>query len=108
MERGKTELLSITSIHPLQGIQDFPRFPRSASHVSHAMATKYQTRISGPLLDRIDIRIEAPRVDCEKVNVNHVGESSESTRARVQVARDVQRGYAGGGDTTMLLVAGLL
>jgi hypothetical protein len=32
------------------------------------MVTKYQKRISGPLLDRIDIHIEVPRVDYEKLS----------------------------------------
>ena len=49
--------------------------------------TKYQKRISGPLLDRIDIHIEAPRVDYEKLSGNKVSETSESIRARVQAAR---------------------
>jgi magnesium chelatase family protein len=52
--------------------------------------TKYQKRISGPLLDRIDIHIEVPRVDYEKLSGDRVGESSESIRARVQAARNIQ------------------
>jgi magnesium chelatase family protein len=56
-----------------------------------AVVTKYQKRISGPLLDRIDIHIEVPRVDYEKLSADRVGESSESIRARVQTARDIQR-----------------
>jgi magnesium chelatase family protein len=52
--------------------------------------TKYQKRISGPLLDRIDIHIEVPRVDYEKLSGDRVGESSECIRARVQAARDIQ------------------
>jgi len=55
-----------------------------------AMVTKHQKRISGPLLDRIDIHIEVPRVDYEKLSGNKVSESSESIRKRVQVARDIQ------------------
>jgi len=54
------------------------------------MVTKHQKRISGPLLDRIDIHIEVPRVDYEKLSGNKVSESSESIRKRVQVARDIQ------------------
>ena len=38
-----------------------------------ALVTKYQKRISGPLLGRIDIVIEVPRVDYEKLNVDRVG-----------------------------------
>jgi magnesium chelatase family protein len=54
------------------------------------MVTKYQKRISGPLLDRIDIHIEVPRVDYEKLSGDRVGESRETIRARVQAARDIQ------------------
>jgi magnesium chelatase family protein len=54
------------------------------------MVTKYQKRISGPLLDRIDIHIEVPRVDYEKLSGDRVGESSEAIRMRVQTARDIQ------------------
>ncbi len=54
------------------------------------MVTKYQKRISGPLLDRIDIHIEVPRVDYEKLSGDRVSESSESIRQRVQAARDIQ------------------
>ena len=57
---------------------------------AHALVTKYQKRISGPLLDRIDIHIEVPRVDYEKLSGDRVGESSESIRQRVQAARDIQ------------------
>jgi len=42
------------------------------------------------MLDRIDIHIEVPRVDYEKLSSNRVGESSEVIRARVQAARDIQ------------------
>ncbi len=52
--------------------------------------TKYQKRISGPLLDRIDIHIEVPRVDYEKLSADRLGESSEAIRTRVQAARDLQ------------------
>ena len=55
-----------------------------------AMVTKYQKRISGPLLDRIDIHIEVPRVDYEKLSGDRMGETSESIRKRVQAARNIQ------------------
>ena len=55
------------------------------------VVTKYQKRISGPLLDRIDIHIEVPRVDYEKLSGNKLSESSESIRQRVQAARESQR-----------------
>ena len=56
-----------------------------------ATVTKYQKRISGPLLDRIDIHIEVPHVDYEKLSGDRLGESSEAIRQRVQSARDIQR-----------------
>ena len=56
-----------------------------------AVVTKYQKRISGPLLDRIDIHIEVPRVDYEKLSGDRLGETSDAIRARVQAARDKQR-----------------
>lgn len=42
------------------------------------------------MLDRIDIHIEVPRVDYEKLSGDRLGESSESIRKRVQTARDIQ------------------
>ena len=55
-----------------------------------AVVTKYLKRISGPLLDRIDVHIEVPRVDYEKLSGDRIGESSNSIRARVQAARNIQ------------------
>src|SRR6185437_11207293 len=45
---------------------------------------RYQKRISGPLLDRIDIHIEVPRVEYEKLTDQREGERSADVRARVQ------------------------
>jgi len=56
-----------------------------------AAVTKYQKRISGPLLDRIDIHIEVPRVDYQKLSSDRLGESSDSIRQRVDAARKTQR-----------------
>ena len=53
--------------------------------------TRYQKRISGPMLDRIDIHIEVPHVDFEKLSDKRYGESSETIRARVEAARQKQR-----------------
>jgi magnesium chelatase family protein len=64
---------------------------QKACTCAQAIVTKYQKRISGPLLDRIDIHIEVPRVDYEKLSADRVGESSESIRQRVQAARNIQQ-----------------
>ncbi|MBN1180207.1 MAG: YifB family Mg chelatase-like AAA ATPase [Anaerolineae bacterium] len=53
--------------------------------------SRYQKRISGPLLDRFDIHVEVPRVDYEKLTDGRLGEPSEAIRARVEAAREVQR-----------------
>ncbi len=55
------------------------------------LVTKYQKRISGPLLDRIDIHIEVPRVDYEKLSGNKMSETSDAIRQRVQAARNIQQ-----------------
>ena len=55
------------------------------------MIKSYQKRISGPLLDRIDIHVEVPRVPFEKLSDKRTGESSEKVRERVEAASTVQR-----------------
>lgn len=51
---------------------------------------RYMNRISGPLLDRIDIQIEVVPVPFEKMSEQHPSESSESIRTRVVKARAIQ------------------
>jgi magnesium chelatase family protein len=58
---------------------------------SPSTVTKYQKRISGPLLDRFDIHIEVPRVDYEKLSSDRLGEASADIRRRVEIARQRQR-----------------
>jgi magnesium chelatase family protein len=54
------------------------------------MITRYQSRISGPLLDRIDIHLDVPRVDYDKLMGVEPGEASASVRVRVEQARERQ------------------
>ena len=58
---------------------------------SPSTVTKYQKRISGPLLDRIDIHIEVPRVEYDKLSDSRLGEPSEAVQSRVEAARGIQR-----------------
>jgi len=58
---------------------------------SGMVVTKYQKRISGHMLDRIDIHIDVPRVDYEKLSEERLGENSETIRLRVEHARQIQR-----------------
>jgi magnesium chelatase family protein len=51
---------------------------------------RYQKRISSPLLDRIDIHIEVPHVDYEKLAEKRNVETSHTIRKRVQMARERQ------------------
>lgn len=51
---------------------------------------RYQKKISGPLLDRIDIHIEVPRVKYDKLSSEKVAEESAKIKKRVQTARDIQ------------------
>ena len=52
--------------------------------------TKYQKRISGPIMDRIDMHINVPAVKVEKLAKGDNAENSKSIQMRVQKARDVQ------------------
>ena len=52
--------------------------------------SRYHKRISGPLLDRIDIFIDVPRVDYEKLTDDNKGEDSEKVKSRVDKARETQ------------------
>ena len=54
------------------------------------MITRYQSRISGPLLDRIDIHVTVPRVDYNKLMGTQRGESSAAIRERIEAARVIQ------------------
>jgi magnesium chelatase family protein len=54
-------------------------------------ASEYQARISGPLLDRIDLQIEVPAVSAADLILPAPTEDSAQVRARVARAREVQR-----------------
>jgi len=52
---------------------------------------KYRQRISGPLLDRIDLHVEVPTIDYKELSAKTEGEASAPIRERVERARDIQR-----------------
>jgi len=58
---------------------------------SPVMVSRYQRRISGPLMDRIDIFVEVPRIEYEKLADDRIGENSRSVQDRVEKARALQR-----------------
>jgi len=65
--------------HPTQACRDTPD-----------QIARYRTRISGPLLDRIDIQISVPALTQDELTQAGTGESSAAIRDRVQAARDRQ------------------
>ena len=65
--------------------------PKRECRCSPNMITKYRNKISGPLLDRIDIHVEVPAVKYKEMAGEGTGESSEKIRPRVEAARVVQQ-----------------
>ena len=58
---------------------------------SMRVISRYQKRISGPLLDRVDIHVGVPRVEYDKLSDDRFGEPSAAIRERVEAARQRQR-----------------
>lgn len=54
------------------------------------MVSRYQQRISGPFLDRVDIFVEVPHVEYDKLSDDSLGEPSRTVRERVTVCRQAQ------------------
>jgi magnesium chelatase family protein len=52
--------------------------------------SRYHKRISGPLLDRVDIFVDVPHIDYEKLTEDKPGESSDKVRARVKASHETQ------------------
>jgi magnesium chelatase family protein len=55
-----------------------------------SLVSRYQRRISGPFIDRVDIFIEVPHIDYEKLTDERMGELSDTVQARVTLARSRQ------------------
>ncbi len=64
--------------------------PERACTCTAIQIQRYKKRLSGPLLDRIDLSIEVPKVPTQKLTDLAPGEPSKEIRARVQAARDRQ------------------
>ncbi len=64
--------------------------PTHECKCSHHQVQKYRAKISGPLLDRIDIQIEVPAVSFRKMENHSPGETSNEIRKRVIKARNIQ------------------
>lgn len=57
---------------------------------TQGMIQKYLSKVSGPLLDRIDLQVEVDAVSYEELSGDELAESSEKIRERVQLARKIQ------------------
>ncbi|KUK83775.1 MAG: Mg chelatase, subunit ChlI, partial [Microgenomates bacterium 39_6] len=64
---------------------------KNACRCSSSEINRYQKRLSGPLMDRIDIHVEVPAVPAKKLVQKTTGESSKQIRVRVEAARQRQR-----------------
>ncbi len=56
-----------------------------------SLVSRYQKRISGPFIDRVDIFVEVPHIDYEKLADDRLGEKSEKVQARVRAAYSLQQ-----------------
>ena len=65
--------------------------PSGRCKCSEAEVHRYHARISGPLLDRIDLIVEVPALDYEELKRRSPAESSAAIRERVNAAREKQR-----------------
>lgn len=64
--------------------------PKNECSCNPQLIQRYLSKISGPLLDRIDIHIEVPAVEYDKLSGKEKGEESKKIRQRIQKAREVQ------------------
>jgi magnesium chelatase family protein len=87
--------LQLSGTHCKKAMQVFPcGYYGDPSHPCSCPASviaRYQRRISGPFIDRVDIFVDVPHIEYEKLADNRPGESSEKVRARVETARAIQR-----------------
>jgi len=64
--------------------------PKRECHCTPVQIQRYLSKISGPLIDRIDIHLEVPHLKYEDMSKKRCGEPSRSIRERVNRARNIQ------------------
>jgi magnesium chelatase family protein len=74
--------------------------PRRACSCRPDRIERYRSRLSGPLLDRIDLQVEVQPVDLDRLTVEVDGETTVTVAARVRAAREVARARWGAGVVT--------
>ena len=67
-----------------------PKGDMPSDEVSHRQMQRYLSRLSGPLVDRIDIHVEVPRVPYQQLASKPTGTSSQAMREQVLAARKIQ------------------
>ena len=81
--------------------------PSGRCTCSESAVRAYRQRISGPLLDRMDITVKVRSLEYDELREESAGESSETIRARVEAARERQRQrLAGTGETVNAQLSG--
>jgi magnesium chelatase family protein len=85
------EFMLIASMNPCPCGYFGANIPNHACSCEWGSIQRYRNRISGPLLDRIDIHVEVPTVTYADLASLPSGDTSAAIRARVNKARDVQR-----------------
>ena len=72
--------------------------PEKACVCTPSQILRYKQKISGPILDRIDLHVEVPRLAFEKLDQTESGETSREIRKRVEEARKIQKKRFAGSD----------
>jgi magnesium chelatase family protein len=65
--------------------------PEKQCTCTPSQIARYKRKLSGPIMDRIDLHIEVPRLKFEKVSSDNLGEKSATVKKRVTAARLIQK-----------------
>jgi magnesium chelatase family protein len=84
-----TQFILVAAMNPCPC--GYANHPTKTCVCSGVQIKRYQQKISGPLLDRIDLHVEVPQLKYEKLSSEKIAEESESIRKRVEGAREIQR-----------------
>ncbi len=83
-----SSFMLVASMNPLE--DTYGSYPHSEYECTEGQRNRYYSKISGPLLDRIDIYLEVPKVDYKEISSGEEGEPSETISKRVVLARERQ------------------
>ncbi len=84
------EFMLIASMNPCPCGYFGANIPNHECTCEYASISRYRNRVSGPLLDRIDIHVEVPTVAYKDLSALPSGDTSATIRQRVNLAREVQ------------------